>query len=263
MPVQKCPLCLETKPVVSSHLIPRGMYDYCRPPGGNPISVTTDLVIETSRQLQDHLLCLDCEDLLNKGGEMWLLPLLAQYQGTFPFYGLLTEFPAESTFDDVAVYAAVRNPKIHVDKLIHFAMGVFWKAGAHSWSGSSTEPLIDLAEYAEPIRKFLRGEASFPDQTALTMGVLPPPVKQISFHNPYRGSNERGMNFLFYVPGIEFSLSVGEDVDRILREGCFACHPAHPVLVFDFSSDIREIMKGVVEKAHKAKNVEKYLGGKS
>src|ERR1700693_2108690 len=38
LPAQKCPLCLETKPAVSSHLIPKRIYDYCRPPGGKPVS---------------------------------------------------------------------------------------------------------------------------------------------------------------------------------------------------------------------------------
>ncbi len=198
---QKCPLCLETKVVVSSHLIPKRMYDYCRPPGGNPISVTTELVIETSRQVQDHLLCVDCEDLLNSGGEMWLLPLLARYEGSFPFYDLLAKLPADSTVDDVSVYLGARNPEIHVERLVHFAMGVFWKAGTHSWRGSETEPMIDLVEYAEPIRKFLRAESGFPDHAALTIGVLPPPVRQIFFYSPYRGSNEQWMNFLFYIPG--------------------------------------------------------------
>ena len=260
---QNCPLCLETKPLVSSHLIPKRIYDYCRPPGGNPISFTSELVIETSRQLQDDLLCLNCEDILNKGGETWLAPLLAQYQGPFPFYEILAKYPPETNVNDVAVYAAARNPEIHVDKLIHFAMGVFWKAGAHSWSGSRSEPLIDLGDFSEPIRRFLRGETGFPDHAALTVGVLPSPVKQISFHNPYRGSNEQWMNFLLYIPGIEFSLSLGGAVDKTLRGGCFASHSAHPILAFDFSPDIREITKGVLEKAHKAKNVAKYLGNKT
>ena len=57
MPVQKCPLCLETKNVVVSHLMPAAMYDYCRPPGGHTLSVSSDLVIESDRQLQGYLLC--------------------------------------------------------------------------------------------------------------------------------------------------------------------------------------------------------------
>jgi hypothetical protein len=235
------------------------MYEYCRPPGGHPISISSTLVIESDRQLQDHLLCLDCEDDLNKGGEMWLLPLLSQHKGPFPFYELLTKFPPDVTDEGAAGYAAAKNPEIHSDKLAHFAMGVFWKAAVHSWSGSRTEPMIDLGDYAEPIRKFLRGEMKFPDHMALTIGVLPPPAQQISFHNPYRGPNTKWHNFSFYIPGIEFYLAVGERVDDSLRNDCFVCNPAHPILVFDFSRDIEGIIKPVWAKARKAKNVEKYL----
>ncbi len=259
MPIQKCPLCLQTKDVVSSHLMPARMYDYCRPPGGHSISISSDLVIESDRQLQDHLLCRECEDNLNKGGETWLLPLLAQYQGPFPFYDLLTKVHPDVVDGDRAGYAAAKNPEIHADKLIHFAMGVFWKAASHSWSGSRTEPMIDLGPYAEPIRTFLRGETGFPEHVALMIGVLPPPAQLISFHNPYRGSNTEWQNFLFYISGIEFSLLVGDAVEGTLRESCFASNPARPIVVFDFSKDIEGIIKQVWTNARKAKNVEKYL----
>src|SRR5271167_136953 len=162
MPTQKCPLCLDIKPVVKSHLIPQAMYDYCRPPGGNPIAISSQLVIESSRQVQDYLLCLECEDCLNRGGETWLVPLLAQREGGFPFYDLLTRVGPAIIDDDVKGFAAANNPDIQPDKLTHFAMGVFWKAAVHSWSGSSTEPLIELGPYAEPIRRYLRGGTEFP-----------------------------------------------------------------------------------------------------
>jgi hypothetical protein len=89
MPSRKCPLCLQVKPIVKSHLMPAQVYGYCRPPGGHPISVSSRIVIASDRQLQTDLLCLECEDVLNKGGEMWLLPLLARYEGSFPSYDLL------------------------------------------------------------------------------------------------------------------------------------------------------------------------------
>ena len=259
MPVQRCPLCLETKKVISSHLMPAAVYRYCTPPGGHPISISSDLVIESDRQLQDYLLCGDCEKDLNQGGETWLLPLLSRYKGPFPFYELLTKVPPDASDGDAAVYAAVKNPEIHSHKLIHFAMGVFWKAAVHSWSGSRTEPLIDLGRYAEDIRAFLRGEAGFPDHTSLTVGVLPPPAQWISFHNPYQGSKKEWRNFLFYVSGIEFCLGVGKAVDDTVRENCFACNPAHPIIVVDFSGSIAEITSTVWAGARKAKNVEKWL----
>jgi hypothetical protein len=120
MPVQKCPMCLETKNVVSSHLIPARVYEYLHATGTQPISISSKVVMETGRQLQDYLLCLECEDRLNKGGEMWLLPLFATYEGSFPFYDLLTKVPPEASFDIGAAYFAAKNPAIQVDKIIHF-----------------------------------------------------------------------------------------------------------------------------------------------
>jgi hypothetical protein len=163
MPIQKCSLCLETKNVVSSHLIPRAMYEYCRPRGGNPIAISSELVIESSRQVKDYLLCLDCEELLNDGGETWLMPHLAQREGPFPFHDLLTKVGPAIVDSDVKGYASAHNPDLDPEKLAHFAMGVFWKSAVHSWRGNSKETLIDLGPYAEPVRTFLRGETLFPE----------------------------------------------------------------------------------------------------
>jgi hypothetical protein len=84
MPTGKCPLCLQEKKLVMSHLMPAAIYRYCRPPGGHHITLTNELMIETDRHLQGYLLGSDCENDLNKGGETWPMPLLASYQGTFP-----------------------------------------------------------------------------------------------------------------------------------------------------------------------------------
>jgi len=259
MPIQECPLCLETKNVVSSHLMAAAMYDYCRPPGGHHLSMSSDLVIESDRQLQDYLLCRDCEEVLNKGGENWILPLLSTFEGPFPFYEILTKRAPDLIEGGTSAYAAVKNPEIQTDMLIHFAMGVFWKAGVHSWSGSHETPMIDLGEFAEPIRRFLRGEMSFPDHMALMVGVLPPPNKWIGFNNPYRGSNQTWRNFVFHLPGIEFSLGVGNGLDPSVRDSSFSSHPLHPIMVLNFLPVLLEINKRVWAKAHKAKNVQKYL----
>jgi hypothetical protein len=259
MPSQKCPLCLEVKPIVKSHLMPAQVYGYCRPLGGHPISVSSRIVIASDRQLQTDLLCLECEDVLNKGGETWLLPLLARYEGSFPFYDLLLRAAPDVADKDVTGYAAARNPEIQVDKLIHFAMGVFWKAAIHSWKGSETEPMIQLGPYAECVRTFLLGETAFPQWMTLDVGVLPPPVKDISFCFPYRGSNTGWFNFLFYVCGIEFALGAGKKITAEARQYCFARNPLHPIIVTDFSPYIRTNFNAVWRKARKAKNIEKWL----
>jgi hypothetical protein len=138
-------------------------------------------------------------------------------------------------------------------------MGIFWKAAIHSWRGDTTEPLIDLGPYAEPIRKYLKGESEFPDRMALVIGVLPAPVKEISFHKPYQATSADYHHFLFYTLGIEYSLAVGKGVSAQLRESSFACHQARPILLFDFSHDIRAIIGQAMTTAHKARNVQKWL----
>jgi hypothetical protein len=94
---------------------------------------------------------------------------------------------------------------------------------------------------------------------ALVIGVLPAPVKEISFHNPYRAASADYHLFLFYTLGIEYSLAVGKGVSAQLRESSFASHPARPILLFDFSHDIRAIVGQAMTTAHKAKNVQRWL----
>jgi hypothetical protein len=94
---------------------------------------------------------------------------------------------------------------------------------------------------------------------ALMIGVLPPPNKWIAFYNPYQGSNTQWKNFLFHVPGIEFSLGVGKELDNSVREESFSCNPARPILVLNYLPDLLAINKYVWENARKAKNMEKYL----
>jgi hypothetical protein len=259
MPIQKCPLCLETQNVVSSHLIPAKVYEYLHPSGADPISISSKVVMATARQLQAYLLCLECEDRLNKGGEMWLLPLFATLEGSFPFYDLLTKVPAEASFEEGTAYFASKNPAIQVDKLVRFGMGMFFKAAVHSWEGGKREPMIELGPYLESVRAFVMGETGFPERMTLNIGVLPPPVKAISCCHPYRGSNTTCHNYLFYISGIEFALGVGKQIDSVARQACFASNPFHPIIVTDYSEDLRGNFNRVWKLAHKAKNIEKYL----
>ncbi len=97
-----CPLCKKAKEIVDSHLIPKAVYPYCRDPEGNTIVINPDFLGFSDRQIHTPLLCLDCEDILNKGGEGWLMPLLAEYDGKFPLHEILTRYPPDVTDGDAA-----------------------------------------------------------------------------------------------------------------------------------------------------------------
>jgi hypothetical protein len=257
--MQKCRMCLETKKLVSSHLLPAALYDYCRPPNGNPVAFSTRLVIESSRQMKYPLLCTGCEGLLDREGETWMVPLFARLDGSFPFHDILTKQAPAVIDGDAKLYAAINNPGIDVEKLSHFALGIFWKAGIHSWSGSRKESLIDLGPYVDSIRKYLRKEDNFPTDTVLMIGVLPTPVKHIAFNVPYQGTNTKWRNFVLYILGIEFTLLIGESIPQEKRVASFSGNPERPVLLFDFQRDVQDIAVAVMKKAHKARNVRKYL----
>jgi hypothetical protein len=64
--------------------------------------------------------------------------------------------------DGMSVYLTAQYPEMEVGKIIHFALGLFWKASVHSWKKDSTEPRIELGPYSEAIRRWLLNECGFP-----------------------------------------------------------------------------------------------------
>lgn len=258
----RCPLCLEDKQVVSTHLIPQAMYDYCRTGDSEPVLMTSKIVMQTSRQVQHRLLCGDCEDALNKGGETWLLPLLATIDGRFPLLDIIERFEPDVPDGDLRAYAASRNPAIEIDKLIHFAMGVFWKASIHSWEGGNQTPRIELGPYRESVRTFLGGETPFPKNMGLVLGVQPREKALVSFSLPYRNPEREFHGFTFHVPGIVFVLSVGKNLGRNMPLMCFATNPAHPILVADLARDIAGVGASIFAKARKSRKLIEYMGRK-
>jgi hypothetical protein len=100
---------------------------------------------------------------------------------------------------------------------------------------------------------------SFPARMALMIGVLPPPVKNISFSGPYRGANGEWHNIVLYILGIEFMLFVGKAVGREQRNASFSGNPERPILLFDCSAEMQAVGRKVMQGAKKARNVEKYL----
>jgi len=258
-----CPLCLEDKNAVSSHLIPQAMYDYCRSTDSEPVIMTSRVVMQTSRQVQHPLLCRDCEDVLNKGGENWLLPLLATMDKKFPLLDIIERFQPDVVDGELRMYAASRNPAIEIDKLIHFAMGVFWKASIHSWEGGSKTPRIELGPYGESVRAFLRGETLFPKNMGLILSATPREKALVSFSLPYRNPVSEFHSFTFHVPGLLFVLSVGKNLGADVPRVCFGTNPAHPILVADLAQDIASVGASIFGKAHKSRKLIEYMGRKN
>jgi len=221
--------------------------------------MTAKFVMPTSRQLQHPLLCQSCEDTLNKGGEHWLLPLLATIDKKFPLLDIIERVEPDLVDGTLRAYAASRNPDIEINKLIHFAMGVFWKASIHSWEGGSKMPRIELGLYREKLRAFLRAETPFPRNMGLVLGVSPRERALVSISLPYQNPVREWHSFTFHVPGVLFVLNVGKKLGPDMPHICFATNPAHPLLVADLSQDIASVVRAVIGKAHKSKKLIQYM----
>ena len=155
------------------------------------------------------------------------------------------------------VYRAAKNPEIKVDKLTHFALGMFWKASVHSWSGTATAPRIGLGPYSEEIRAWLRGEGGFPKYTYLLTVVSPPLRAQISIVDPFEGRRKEWRNFFVHVPGVTFSLNVGKTVDAWMKAMCIHNNPGHPIHVSEALT--KQFERLMAEEFQKSRKTQAYL----
>jgi hypothetical protein len=240
--------------------MPAFLYDYCRKGEHSPIRFGDDVVFPTDRQTQDYLLCTECEDILNQGGEKWIANKLATMDRTFPLYDTLTTVPPIFDEDGMVIYLGEQNPDLNVDKLIHFAMAIFWKASVHSWSGSETKPRIDLGPYSERIRKWLRNGAVFPKRTHLIVTMEKPLQAQITVNEPYEGIRQAWRTHFTHVPGILFMLSLGGSVDDTVTHLAITS-PGNPINVSEgLTASLEQLMK---DKLNNARKTHAYLKAKA
>jgi len=250
-----CPFCLLDKPLIESHLISEGIYSLVRGGANETILVNSHVIMHTSRQTKDILLCRECDNSLNMNGENWIIPKLARADGKFTFLDILEELPPDAEKERFKIYGTAKNLSIDVDKIAHFAMGVFWKASVHSWKASGNTTRIELGPYRDNVRYFLRGDAPFPKNVSLNLFVQPRNRAPICIAEPARGKAKSYHNFSFYVPGIRFDLYVGRQIRNQIRQLCFYANPAHPVVVYDSSDRILALMEEMGRTAHRSRRI--------
>ncbi len=239
----KCKLCLKDGELQESHLLPAAVYKMCRPESGeitDPVGIRNDpktktlRVFQSSRQITGYVLCSDCEQILNIKGEDWVLPQLSTLQG-FPLYDKLTTVKPEIVDEDMSAYASIRVPDIRTDSLTHFAMGIFWKAGVNDWQTGHGALRLKLGPYQDEMRSFLL-DGLFPRHAWLMISIVPPSLPTISAYMPYTSKADGYTFHSFYVPGIEFMLTLGKRTPDFLRATCIVSNPLRPILVGAFTA---------------------------
>lgn len=230
----RCALCLKHQPLKSSHLLPKALYRFVTKVGGtedpNPVIVTRKVAWQTSKQVEAHLLCFDCEQRFHKLGEDWTLRHCYRGQRRFRLQDILGQATPAANLGDTLVFAAARIPGIDMQRLGYFAASVFWRASVHRWHTQDHHlEEIDLGKkYSEEFRKFLLGKSEFPRDAALLIdifGFQQPTLATMAF--PYGGKREQYHFFKFTIPGVAFNLFVGSSVPQGIRKCCALRSPEH------------------------------------
>ena len=233
MPVGVCKLCLETKDLQDSHLIPRAMYSYVRTPAQknpNPVVIGRNVTATTSKQVSDYVLCSDCEQLFNRNGENWVLRQV--WNGKrFPLLERLSLAHQDYTFREALVFSG-SAVGIDTEKLAYFGLSVVWRAAVHRWNtpfGGFTQP-VDLGTAEEPIRRFLLGQSVFPCEATVMATVCADGGSAGTFFMPTGISGVPWKGFAMLTLGIHFLVYL-EPLPPVVREFCCVRSARHLIFL--------------------------------
>jgi hypothetical protein len=228
-----CKLCLKLSVELrNSHLLPKAGYRLVTrsQEGEAPVVVKSDVSISKDEHVRAHVFCNDCEDLLNKNGEAWVLRNCHRPKEAFLLKSALEQSRPE--YDDgekLTVYSAAKVLDIDVEKLVYFAASVFWRASIHSWKSAGyklNSPRLGRT-YEEQFRRYLLGTDQFPKNATLWLSVITEEALWNYFTFPYGDREEGYWRSHFQFMGLAFDLFLGNLVPAELRRFCLSASPEH------------------------------------
>jgi hypothetical protein len=204
------------------------MYAYLRDDNArnpNPIVISNGAMIQSSDQISGHLLCAACEQRFNNRGERWMINHCFRLSPRrYRIHQqLIAHPPLLDVGDDLVFYSGKVLPGI--DSLVYFAASVFWRAAVHEWIGRGGICHIELGPYAEALRRFLLGEAAFPQHMILVVMLARPDKARPVAYFPRHSPGERNANYRMYdflIPGVRFVLFVGQTIPDYFKPICAA-----------------------------------------
>jgi hypothetical protein len=158
-----CPLCLQSAALQKSHLLPKALYKTVRGDGPNPhpLHITPGNWRQSSFQDWAHLLCIDCEQRLHRGGEDWTLRHLLRKDGTFKLRDKIVANSQCLTSESFTAFQVDIAAEVDFKQLAYFAVSIIWKAAAYPWRGDGNEISLG-SRYFEEFRRYLMNEGNFP-----------------------------------------------------------------------------------------------------
>ncbi len=256
----KCELCGKPRALRDSHYLPKAAYKRNRAGqlrNPNPIVVVAGKAKQSSNQIKAYKFCDECEDRLNKNGENWILSNISTVtsQGTpFEIQNILTPSKAVDAGPGLLIFRERDIPEIDFDKLVYFAMSVFWR-GTLDWpvTDGGEVPKVEMNGRQETaVRRFLLGKGGLPRDMVLTVALWPFKSVPPGFLVPRKDMGFYCRRFWFYFGGFIFSLALGKAIQRALKETCV--YRKRILLVSeDMGRTVFEIFKTEFSNANKSR----------
>ncbi len=213
----------------------------------NPILFSGGRAWTSSEQVQMPFLCADCEQMFGAGGERYVLSQCCRPEGFALRDGLKGRSPVLAD-DQIAVFDLEVGDE-NLEHITYFAASVFWRASAGRWKGD-TGPLelISLGtKYEDEFGSYLLGKQSFPGSSILVLLICSEdkPFRGASF--PVSDRSSGCFKHWFYMPGLMFTMFVGNRKPEQMRAVSLARGRAYvgPVTRHKVNKIMRDVIKTV------------------
>jgi len=248
-PMPICRLCQKPRVLRDSHFIPAAFYYHLNLDENGVFQnkalqkLTRSRFARVPGQVKKHLLCHDCEQRFSAHGESWIAKMAHQVGHGFRLQEALLQLNPAMTLETGRVCHAEDDPQLDWEKLAYFALSVFWRGAADSWNrqdDASTEPFITLdANLQENLRRFLLGEADYPDDILLVVKVSASNTTSANMMSfPSNGTIETPEGprpqTSFILPGMIFTLIPRRALPpEAVEQGCLIRGTGHPIFMMD------------------------------
>ncbi len=236
-----CGLCKRKTDLRRSHFMPTAIYAYLRTMDDGTKSEKAPFVLDENeltrdfKQIYKPFLCNDCEGRFNTQGESWVLENCFRKPGEFQLQEMLLAGTHKASFPAGWILHADDFPKLRWEKLVYFAVSIFWRAGATTWTARGKRIFVPMPDRTErELRQYLLGRAALPRQAVVSVAVTSkrePPAQSMSV--PTCDIHEGYHHYRFVIPGMIFDMLVGPNIPQIPRDHCLARGHRHPIYLLE------------------------------
>lgn len=216
----KCKLCGIAKELRDSHYLPRRLYAFLRAwqlKNPNPVMSVRGELKQIPDQYRGYVFCHDCEDLLNKKGEKWVLANVPNdYDAAFPLHTAINRLTPKFAGKHYVLCNASGEAGFEIEQLVYFGISIFWRGAVHDWKTSTGQPApkVDLCGHEDVMREFLLGKCLLTDDIALTLDVWPYKKVLQALYPVVPNHLPDCPRYWFYVPGLLYALYLGGNIPK-------------------------------------------------